>query len=75
MPRSYTLLNDKDNATQRKRRHLIKMYSNFVKIENEDDMDNDTETKPKTGHITSATGPGEVKIPQENATELQELLS
>ena len=51
------------------------MYSNFVKIENEDDMDNDTETKPKTGHITSATGPGEVKIPQENATELQELLS
>ena len=46
MPRSYTLLNDKDNAIQRKRRHLIKMYSNFVKIENEDDMDNDTETKP-----------------------------
>ena len=49
MPRSYTLLNDKDNVIRRNRRHLLKMDSNFDKIENVDDMENDIQkTKNKT---------------------------
>ena len=32
MPRSYILLNDKNNVMRRNRRHLIKMNSNFVKV-------------------------------------------
>ena len=47
------------------------MDSNFIKIENENDMDNDIETESKTRPSTSATEPGEVDEPQENATELQ----
>ena len=47
MSRSYILLNDKDNVMPRNRRHLIKMNSNFVKIENHNDMDNHTETELK----------------------------
>ena len=51
------------------------MDSNFVKTENDNDMNNDIETKPKTRHSTSATEPGEVDKPQENATELRKILS
>ena len=47
MPRSYTLLNDKDNAIRRNQRHLINMGSNFIKTENDNDMNNDRETEPK----------------------------
>ena len=47
MPRSYTLLNDKDNAIRRNKRHLINMGSNFIKTENDNDMNNDRETEPK----------------------------
>ena len=54
MPRSCTLLNDKDNVIRRNRRHLIKMKSNFVKTENDNDMDNYIETEPKTKQNTSA---------------------
>ena len=36
------------------------MDSNFVKTENDNDMDNNIETEPKTRHSTSATKPGEV---------------
>ena len=46
MPRSYTLLNDKDNAIRRNKRHLINMGSNFIKTENDNDMNNDRETEP-----------------------------
>ena len=49
MPRSYTLLNDKNNVTRRNRRHLIKMDPKFLKIENEN-MDNDMEIEPKTSN-------------------------
>ena len=58
MSRSHTLLIDKDNLTRRNRRHLIKMDSKFVKTENDNDMDNDTEIEPKTRHSISATKPG-----------------
>ena len=74
MPRSYTLLNDKNNVIRRNRRHLIKMVPKFVKIENEN-MDNDTETEPKTTHDTSVSEPGEVDKPRENVTELRETSS
>ena len=69
MPRSYTLLNDKNNVIRRNRRHLIKIDPKFVKIENEN-MDNDTETEPKTRHDTSVSEPGEVDKPRENVIEL-----
>ena len=58
MSRSHTLLIDKDNLIGRNRRHLIKMDSKFVKTENDNDMNNDTETEPKTRHSISATKPG-----------------
>ena len=34
------------------------MDSKFVKTENDNDMNNDTETEPKTRHSISATKPG-----------------
>ena len=74
MLRSYTLLNDKNNVIRRNRRHLIKMNPKFLKIENEN-MDNDMETEPKTRHDTSVSEPGEVDEPRENATELRETSS
>ena len=49
--------------------------SNFVKIENYNDMDNDMEIEPKTRHTMSASEPGKVNKPQENATELRETSS
>ena len=56
MLRSYTLLNSKDNVIQRNRCHLIKMDSNFVKIENDNDIHNDrNQTKNKTKHVSSWT--------------------
>ena len=45
MPQSYTLLNDNDNVIQRNRHHLMKMDSNFLKIQSDHDMNNDTETQ------------------------------
>ena len=74
MPRSYTLLNDKNNIIRRNRCHLIKMNSKFLKIRNEN-TDNGMETEPKTRHGTSVSEPGEVDEPRENATELRETLS
>ena len=62
MPRSYTLLNVKNNVIQRNRCHLIKMDPKFLKIENEN-MDNDMEIEPKTRHDTSVSEPGEVDEP------------
>ena len=47
------------------------MDPKFLKIENEN-MDNDMETEPKTRHDTSVSEPGEVDKPRENVTELQE---
>ena len=41
MLQSYTLLNNKDNVIRRNRCHLIKMDSNFIKIENDNDIHND----------------------------------
>ena len=52
MPQFCTLLNDKDNIIQRNRRLLIKTNSNFVKVKNDNDMDNDIETEPKARHST-----------------------
>ena len=46
------MLIDKDNEIQRNRCHLIKMESNFVKTENDNDLDNDTEIEPITKHST-----------------------
>ena len=63
MSRSYILLNDEDNVMPKNRRHPIKMNSNFVKIENHNDMDNHTETELKTRHSMSTTEPGEVNEP------------
>ena len=57
MPRSDTLLNDKDNVMRRNRRHLLKMDSNFVETENGTDMENDIEAEPKTRHSMSETEP------------------
>ena len=74
MPRSYTLLNDKNDVIRRNRHHLIKMDPKFRKIENEN-MDNDMKTEQKTTHETSISEPGEVDEPRENATELRETLS
>ena len=51
------------------------MDSNFVKIENDDDMDNDIWTEPKTRHSTSATTPEELDEPRVYAVELRETLS
>ena len=51
------------------------MDSNFVKIENDDDMDNDMRNKPKTRHSTSATTPEELDEPRLYAVELRETLS
>ena len=48
LPRSYTLLNAKNNVIRRNRCDLIKMDSKFAETEN----DNDIETEPKTRHIT-----------------------
>ena len=70
LSRSYTLLNDKDVVTQRNKRHLIKMCSNFVKTEYDNDMYSDIKTESKTRHSTSTSEPGEVDEPQENVTEL-----
>ena len=53
MSRSYTFLRDKVYLPQRNRTHLIKMISNFVKTENDNDMDNDIEIEPKIRHSTS----------------------
>ena len=75
MPRSYILLNDKDNVIPRNRCHLIKMDSDFFKTENDNDMDNDIEIEPKTRHSTSAIEPGEVGEPRENVTKLRETSS
>ena len=69
------MLNDKDNIIRRNRHHLIKIDSNFVKIENDNDIDNDIQTEPKTRHSTSASEPGEVDQPQNNATERRETSS
>ena len=74
MPQSYTLLNGKNNVIRRNRRHLIKMNPKLLKIENEN-MDNDTDTEPKTRHDTSIYEPGEVDEPRENVTELRETSS
>ena len=68
MPWSYTLLIDKDNDIQRNRRHL---ESNFLKTENDNDMDNDTEIEPITKHSTWATEPWEVDTARENAEKHQ----
>ena len=62
MPRSDTLLNDKDNVMRRNRRHLLKMDSNFVETENGTDMKNDIEAEPKTRHSMSETEPEEEEI-------------
>ena len=75
MPRSYTMLKDKDNIIWRNRRHLIKIGSNFVKIVNHNDIDNDIETEPKTRHSTSASELGEVDETRDNATEPRETSS
>ena len=48
------------------------MNSNFAKIENDNDVGNDIKIKPKAWHSTSASEPGKVNKPWENATELQE---
>ena len=74
MPQSYTLLNNKGNVIKRNRWNLIKMDSNF-KIENGSDMENNTETEPKTRHSTSASEPGEVNKPWENVTQLWQISS
>ena len=75
MPRSYTMLKDKGNIIWRNRRHLIKIGSNFVKIVNHNDIDNDIETEPKTRHSTSASELGEVDETRDNATEPRETSS
>ena len=75
MPQSYTMLKDKDNIIWRNIHHFIKIGSNFLKIVNQNDMDNDIETKPKTRHSTSAIKPGEVDETRNNATELRETSS
>ena len=62
MPRSDTLLNDKDNVMRRNRRHLLKMDSNFVETENGTDIENDIEAEPKTRHSMSETEPEEEEI-------------
>ena len=62
MPRSDTLLNDKDNVMRRNRRHLLKMDSNFVETENGTDMENDIDAEPKTRHSMSETEPEEEEI-------------
>ena len=62
MPRSDTLLNDKDNVMRRNRRHLLKMDSNFVEAENGTDMENDIEAEPKKRHSMSETEPEEEEI-------------
>ena len=49
------------------------MASNFVKVQNDNDVDNDM--KSKTRHSTLATEPEEVDKPLGNATELQETSS
>ena len=46
------------------------MNLNF-KTENDNDMENVIETEPKTWHSMSATEPGGVDQPQENAIELK----
>ena len=74
MPRSYTLLNEKNNVIRRNRYHLIKMDPKFLMIENEN-TDNDMETELKTRHHTSVSEPREVDEPRENATELRETSS
>ena len=56
MLRSYTLLNNKDNVIRRIRCHLIKMDSNFVKIENDNDIHNDrNQTRSKRQYVSSWT--------------------
>ena len=44
-------------------------------MENDNDMDNDIDTKPKTRHNTSVNEPGEVEEPWENETELRATLT
>ena len=75
MSQSYTLLKDKDYVMRRNRRHLINMDSNFVKTENDNGLDSDIETETKAIHTGSATEPGEVDKPRENATERRETLN
>ena len=58
MPKFYTLLNDNDNIIRKNRRHLIKVNSNFVKTEYENDMDNDIEIESKTRHSTLVSKSG-----------------
>ena len=53
------MLNDDYNVIQRNRRHRKRINSNFVKTEN----DNNIETKPKTKHGKSAYVPEEVNKP------------
>ena len=53
MPGCYTLLKNKGNVIRINRCHLIKMALDFVKIENDNDIDNYIETKPKTRHHVS----------------------
>ena len=65
------MLIDKDNEIQRNILHLIKMESNFVKTENDNDLDNDTKIEPVTKHSTWATEPWEVYTPRENAKNIR----
>ena len=50
------IVKNKGNVIQINRYHLIKMASDFVKIENDNDIDNYIETKPKTRqHVSNCT--------------------
>ena len=50
------IVKNKGNVIRINRCHLIKMASDFVKIENDNDKDNYIETKPKTRqHVSNCT--------------------
>ena len=50
------------------------MDRKFLKMENEN-MDNEIVTEPKTRHDKSVSEPGEVDEPRDNTTELRETSS
>lgn len=72
MSQSYRLLNNKDNVIRRKRRHLMKMDSNVVKIEKSNDMNNEIETKPKSRCSMWGTKSRRVDEHRWNMNELRE---
>ena len=70
-----TLLNDTDIVTQRNRSYLIKMNSNLIKIDNDNDMEMIQKPNQKQGIAGQQVKVDKWTNLQESATELRKVWS